>query len=93
MRSAHPRGLLAPLAGALARRNVPLARSVILAMQAEFDSPLTSGRKKAGPFPDLPAISGGGAENRTPVHTGSPVRLYKLSRCSVLRASQCNDER
>ena len=34
--------------------------------------------KKAGQFPDLPVFLGGGAENRTPVHTRSPTRRYKL---------------
>ena len=38
----------------LARQNVPPARFVTLAMQAEFDSPqLTSNNKKAGLLPNL----------------------------------------
>ena len=36
---------------------------------------------------------GGGAENRTPVHGESLVRLYKLSRCSGLEAARRNDGR
>ena len=54
---------------ALARQNVPLARFVTLAMQAEFDSPqLTCMYKKAGPFLDLQDFSGGGAGVRAAVH-------------------------
>ena len=38
-------------------------------------------------------VSGGGAENRTPVHSESLVRLYKLSQCSGLKFARRNDLR
>ena len=38
-------------------------------------------------------VSGGGAENRTPVHSESLVRLYKLSQCSGLKIDRRIDVR
>ena len=47
----------------------PIHKRKLILVKEEFDA----------------SSSGGGAENRTPVHTKSSTRLYKLIQCSIFR--------
>ena len=68
---AHLLGLLTSARGALAREKRATGTFFTLAMQAEFDSPIEIYTliKKQAQSSLLVFSNGGGAENRTPVHT------------------------
>ena len=80
VRFANPHRLRPPV-GVLARSLQTLRVCLTLAPCIEFDSPRYELKIKRRVDTNiyLPVTYGGGAENRTPVHTTFSMRLYKLS--------------
>lgn len=86
---------LRPPAGALARSLQTLRVCLTLAPCIEFDSPRCGLeiKRQVETLLYLPVTYGGGAENRTPVHTTSSMRPYKLSRRSAFGCARPADGR
>lgn len=94
VRFANPHRLRPPV-GVLARSLQTLRVCLTLAPCIEFDSPRygLEIKRQVDISIYLPVTYGGGAENRTPVHTKLSTRRYRLSQRSGFGADRFADQR